>query len=231
MNNNAPYFSPDMFDIGRQEIGNDFKLWRVIEKNGKKVWIHETDYIDRLKQKILEKEKEKLKHLKKADNMLDVMLNEARQNQNKIQKEKEELLKKHENKCPPGKEVNPKTGRCIKMKLRSGTVKKECPPGKVVNPKTGRCIKMKLRSENSKKEASTEVWNVIRDGVMLAHTYKDPRTGKLTAPPAGTPPAPKQYVEHTWPPRGRPSSTPTTRRRGTLRAAAVAGHPRRKRAR
>ena len=93
-------------------------------------------------------------------------------------------------KCPPGKVVNPKTGRCIKMKLRSGTVKKECPPGKVVNPKTGRCIKMKLRSENSKKEDSTEVWNVIRDGVMLAHTYKDPRTGKLTAPPAGTPPAP-----------------------------------------
>ena len=29
-----------------------------------------------------------------------------------------------------GKQVNPKTGRCIKMKLRSGTVKKECPRGK-----------------------------------------------------------------------------------------------------
>ena len=171
MSNNAPYFSPDMFDVGRQEIGNDFKLWRVIEKNGKKLWIHETDYIDHLKQKILEKEQEELKHLKKADNMLDVMLNEARKNKNKVQKEKEELLKKHKKTCPPGKEVNPKTGRCIKKHVTKSSKKptsakkpvkkpasakkpvkksakkpvkkqtKKCPPGKEVNPKTGRCIK------------------------------------------------------------------------------------------
>ena len=48
--------------------------------------------------------------------------------------------------CPPGKIVNPKTGRCIKEKKKVDTVaKKPCPPGKIVNPKTGRCIKEKKK--------------------------------------------------------------------------------------
>jgi hypothetical protein len=61
--------------------------------------------------------------------------------------------------CPPGKILNPKTGRCInkpkeKTQKRRGRPKKnvekpkeseekpkkECPPGKILNPKTGRCI-------------------------------------------------------------------------------------------
>lgn len=60
--------------------------------------------------------------------------------------------------CPPGKIINPKTGRCInkpkeKTHKKSGrpnlfvkteeqkeTPKKACPPGKIINPKTGRCI-------------------------------------------------------------------------------------------
>jgi DNA polymerase beta len=43
--------------------------------------------------------------------------------------------------CSDGKVINPKTGRCIKMK----DVKQQhiCADGKVINPKTGRCIKMK----------------------------------------------------------------------------------------
>lgn len=44
--------------------------------------------------------------------------------------------------CPPGKEINPKTGRCIKSKVlkdRTGP----CPPGKERNLVTGRCIKIK----------------------------------------------------------------------------------------
>ena len=96
--------------------------------------------------------------------------------------------------CPSGKVVNPKTGRCIKMKLRSGTIKKDrqCPPGKVVNPKTGRCIKMKLRSGTKKKTVVDKVWS-IKDGVMLAHTYKDPKTGKINIPPKGTPQAPNGW--------------------------------------
>jgi len=42
--------------------------------------------------------------------------------------------------CPPGKEINPKTGRCVKIKE---VKQKECPPGKEINPKTGRCVKIK----------------------------------------------------------------------------------------
>ena len=42
--------------------------------------------------------------------------------------------------CPPGKEINPLTGRCIKTKTQ-----KVCPPGKEINPLTGRCIKTKTQ--------------------------------------------------------------------------------------
>ena len=51
--------------------------------------------------------------------------------------------------CPPGKVLNPKTGRCNKIKngpvgpIGPGT--KNCPPGKVLNPRTGRCIKAKAQ--------------------------------------------------------------------------------------
>ena len=46
--------------------------------------------------------------------------------------------KKESKKCPPGKIINPKTGRCInKPKQKS---KKVCSPSKIINPKTGRCI-------------------------------------------------------------------------------------------
>jgi len=58
-------------------------------------------------------------------------------------------------KCPEGKVLNPKTGRCIKaenffkanaktktnMPLGVKQEPKKCPEGKVLNPKTGRCIK------------------------------------------------------------------------------------------
>jgi hypothetical protein len=79
--------------------------------------------------------------------------------------------------CPPGKEINPKTGRCVKtktqkvkkikvpkvktpkkmveIKLEPEPVKeqvkevlkqtKSCPPGKEINPKTGRCVKTKTQ--------------------------------------------------------------------------------------
>lgn len=44
--------------------------------------------------------------------------------------------------CPPGKEINPKTGRCIKSKPVKDLAG-PCPPGKERNPATGRCIKIK----------------------------------------------------------------------------------------
>ena len=65
--------------------------------------------------------------------------------------------------CPEGKELNPKTGRCIKIKTqkktdttnahnkkKTTTLKAEtkaCPEGKELNPKTGRCIKIKTQKK------------------------------------------------------------------------------------
>ena len=52
-------------------------------------------------------------------------------------------------KCPEGKEINPLTGRCIKIKTLKDSVKtkktatKKCPEGKELNPLTGRCINIK----------------------------------------------------------------------------------------
>tara|TARA_A100001015_G_scaffold287846_1_gene358056 strand:- start:3875 stop:4777 length:903 start_codon:yes stop_codon:yes gene_type:complete len=100
-----------------------------------------------------------------------------------------EPVDKPEKVCPPGKIVNPKTGRCInkpkeKTQKRRGRPKKfdkpeeqeepkpptdkpekECPPGKIVNPKTGRCInkpkeKTHKRRGRPKKSVSEEVKTV-----------------------------------------------------------------------
>jgi hypothetical protein len=64
--------------------------------------------------------------------------------------------------CPPGKELNIKTNRCVKIKpvsiikiIRDKKKKleeelskktKECPPGKVLNQITGRCNKIKSKT-------------------------------------------------------------------------------------
>ena len=57
--------------------------------------------------------------------------------------------------CPPGKELNPKTQRCNKIKVTKSKKKpkeqdkpaKVCPPGKELNPKTNRCIKVKSKKK------------------------------------------------------------------------------------
>ena len=73
--------------------------------------------------------------------------------------------------CPPGKVINLKTNRCVKVKsdktirqsikerkevleqeLRNKT--KECPPGKVLNPDTGRCNKVKTVKTITKNETN-----------------------------------------------------------------------------
>jgi len=54
--------------------------------------------------------------------------------------------------CPPGKILNPRTGKCVKIDGRIGRSilgknyqpkkeTKDCPPGKILNPSTGRCVK------------------------------------------------------------------------------------------
>ena len=62
--------------------------------------------------------------------------------------------------CPPGKEINPKTGRCVKSKVVKDLTG-PCPPGKERNPSTGRCIKIKQNKtvklrEEKKEEACPE---------------------------------------------------------------------------
>ena len=55
--------------------------------------------------------------------------------------------------CPEGKELNSKTGRCVKiktqkvklLKVKLEPLEKRCPPGKEINPKTGRCVKTKTQ--------------------------------------------------------------------------------------
>lgn len=89
--------------------------------------------------------------------------------------------------CPPGKVLNPKTNRCIKVKpdkpIRQAikerkdkleqelrNITKICPPGKVLNPDTGRCIKVKTVN---KKECP--------HGKML-----NPKTGRCVNAKIGT---------------------------------------------
>ena len=91
----------------------------------------------------------------------------------------------------------------IKTKKTQVKPKKDCPTGKVINPKTGRCIKelkkidtlltkanIKLSKVISSKILLKGLWDVKKDGVMLAHTFKDPKTGKIKNPPKGFSKAP-----------------------------------------
>ena len=70
--------------------------------------------------------------------------------------------------CPEGKEINPATGRCIKIKTQKVRIQKEteikpkpvkqkveiktCPAGKEINPATGRCIKIKTQTKTIKQK-------------------------------------------------------------------------------
>jgi hypothetical protein len=80
------------------------------------------------------------------------------------EKIKDEIKKNKE--CPPGKILNPTTGRCIKdpKAPKQTPVKvnkkkdKECPPGKILNPNTGRCIKdPKVQKAPTRKVDSKKV--------------------------------------------------------------------------
>ena len=76
-----------------------------------------------------------------------------------------------------------------------------CPLGKVVNPKTGRCIKVKKtkkfppvsKSKSQPQPKGTVLWDVKKQGVMLAHTFKDPTSGKIRTAPKDTSQAPNGW--------------------------------------
>jgi len=56
--------------------------------------------------------------------------------------------------CPPGKVLNPKTNRCVKIKTQKITSLKKYPPGKELNPKTNRCIKIKTQKRRYFKKTA-----------------------------------------------------------------------------
>jgi len=76
-----------------------------------------------------------------------------------------EPVKQVSKSCPEGKELNPKTGRCVKTKTqKERKIKKEkvepmrktCPEGKELNPKTGRCVKSKTQKVSKEKKEKKE---------------------------------------------------------------------------
>lgn len=76
--------------------------------------------------------------------------------------------------------------------------KKICPSGKVLYEKTNRCIIKKEPKIKTKKlkiitKEGKVLWDVKKNGVMLAHTFKDPKTGKIKNPPKGYPKAPNGW--------------------------------------
>tara|TARA_B100000795_G_C22805557_1_gene444634 strand:+ start:155 stop:1282 length:1128 start_codon:yes stop_codon:yes gene_type:complete len=73
------------------------------------------------------------------------------------------MIKKN---CEPGKEVNLKTGRCVKICKENEVrvyetgkcIKIKCPDGKTINPRTGRCVKI----ENIKEPVIEHKVNIIK---------------------------------------------------------------------
>jgi hypothetical protein len=93
---------------------------------------------------------------------------------------------KEEKQCPPGKMINPETGRCIKAKEE-----KQCPPGKMINPKTGRCIKAKEEKQDKKLNPKTpdgvdvsEIMKIIKNVEKKKKTTECP-PGKVRNPKTG----------------------------------------------
>lgn len=77
--------------------------------------------------------------------------------------------------CKEGKEINPKTGRCVnkckenekRNELTGKCEKTECPEGKVINPMTGRCI-----NKENLKEPEIEPKKEIIKNLKLLEEYE-----------------------------------------------------------
>ena len=107
-------------------------------------------------------------------------------------------------KCPEGKILNPKTGRCILIKNANAVINKspkspkspkKCPEGKVLNPKTGRCILIKNANavinkspKSPKKCPEGKVLNPKTGRCILIKKPKSPKKcpeGKIINPKTG----------------------------------------------
>lgn len=97
--------------------------------------------------------------------------------------------------CPDGKVVNPATGRCVKAKISKKqnilvNNKTKNPVKQLKTKKETTLEQIKVTQTEPKVSNRVAVYDVKSQGVMLAHTYKDPHTGKVKNPPKGFPKAP-----------------------------------------
>ena len=114
-------------------------------------------------------------------------------------KQNKAVEEKPEKECPPGKILNPKTGRCInkpkeKTQKRRGRPKKfdkpeepkqptekpekECPPGKILNPKTGRCINKPKEKTQKKPGRPKKSVGAEPEQMLSPEPMSSPKQGK-----------------------------------------------------
>jgi len=78
----------------------------------------------------------------------------------------------------------------MKPVITKSSTKVKSSVNKVSTPTKLKISKIKDKCGSS---AYKSVWDVIKNGVMLAHTYRDPKTGKIKNPPKGYPSAPNGW--------------------------------------
>ena len=103
---------------------------------------------------------------------------------------KPKLVVKAEKKtCPPGKVLSPK-GRCVID--RTKPTKAENKPKSVKLVKKPKLV-VKAKTPTIKLPKGKVLYDVKKQGVMLAHTFKDPKTGKVKTAPKGSTQAPNGW--------------------------------------
>ena len=90
----------------------------------------------------------------------------------------------------PAKKTTPK-----KTTPKKTTPKKSTPKKTKKNPNLKKVINTSTKKTTNVCSVSgyKSVWDVKKQGVMLAHTYKDPKTGKVKTPPKNTSVAPEGW--------------------------------------
>ena len=101
------------------------------------------------------------------------------------------------------KKINQKTRKGYKEVSESGKRLTISNKPKITTKKTKKNPPITMNVSNKSKisgvnvscgsKAWKSVWNIKTNGVMLAHTYKDPKTGKIKNPPKGFPNAPNGW--------------------------------------
>jgi hypothetical protein len=109
-----------------------------------------------------------------------------------ICKERHPVSHKCVKKCNTGVKCDISTGICMDdLKQITQLVEEANEMVKNVRTLKGkRKFKVKSKSSVSCSTGTNVVWDVEKQGVMLAHTFQDPKTGKINNPPKGTLQAP-----------------------------------------